>query len=460
MDNYNNKCHNLLAFLYVILIASTFFPFIALLGFIPGLKLKKCLEVLSKNYIDASSELEKQRKELDYKIKENEIQAKQIIENAEQEAKKIVNRAKNQNEYFLTQNKALQQEKVQLTSLISELESTVTSKYIDVENYDNITSEECKNQLALLKMKEKDLIAADEALKITSEDNKKAINNNIKQILRCFNAECANLILNISTKNIDSVRNKISKSFETLNKIFSTDGIELSTDLLALKLESATLLYEYELKKEQEKEQQRAIKEKMIEEEKVRREIEHEKQKIEKEETQFKNEIDKLMKYMQKSQDEIQNQLYIDKIKELEDKLKSLEKDKENVLEREQNTRAGFVYIISNIGSFGENIYKIGMTRRLEPMDRIKELGDASVPFSFDVHALIFSDDAPALENILHETFRQFEVNKINHRKEFFKIDLEKIKSVVLENHNSTVNFIDIPAAEEYRQSLEIKESA
>ena len=159
------------------------------------------------------------------------------------------------------------------------------------------------------------------------------------------------------------------------------------------------------------------------------------------------------MAYMQKSSD-IEKQLYIDKIKELESKLQFLEKDKKNVLQREQNTHAGFVYIISNIGSFGENIYKIGMTRRLEPMDRIKELSNASVPFEFDVHAMIFSEDAPKLEKILHQTFEQYRVNKINTRKEFFHVDITQIEKVVKENHNSTVAFKLFADAEQYRQGL------
>ena len=160
------------------------------------------------------------------------------------------------------------------------------------------------------------------------------------------------------------------------------------------------------------------------------------------------------MKYLQKTDNEVEKTLYIDKIKECEEKLSELETVKSDVLNREKNTRAGFVYIISNIGSFGENIFKIGMTRRLEPMDRIKELSSASVPFEFDVHALIFSDDAPGLESILHNTFREYEVNKVNHRKEFFSIPLEKIEKVVTEHHNATVQWTYDAAAEEYRESL------
>lgn len=126
------------------------------------------------------------------------------------------------------------------------------------------------------------------------------------------------------------------------------------------------------------------------------------------------------------------------------------------MLQRELNTRAGFVYIISNIGSFGENIYKIGMTRRLDPLDRIRELGDASVPFKFDVHELIFSEDAPALENTLHQTFKANQVNKCNPKKEFYNIDLEKIKEVVKNNYNKTVDFTDYAEAQEYKDGLKM----
>lgn len=112
--------------------------------------------------------------------------------------------------------------------------------------------------------------------------------------------------------------------------------------------------------------------------------------------------------------------------------------------------------VSSNIGSFGENIYKIGMTRRLEPMERIKELSSASVPFEFDVHAMIFSEDAPRLEKILHQTFEENRVNKVNLRKEFFNVDIAKIEKVVKENHNATVDFKLFAEAEQYRQSLSV----
>lgn len=389
------------------------------------------------------------------------------VDSLDEKKKNILNEINIHEQSLAKIEKEIQRKSLELKQSINNLskeiedlnkESIINSyKY---SMYDGITSEECKNKLSLLKAKEQELVKNDKVVKVTSSDSKKVLNNNIKQIIRCFNAECDNILLALKFKNIDAQRSKVEKCFSTLNNIFSTDGLALTKELLEIKLEQLNLVYTYELKKEQEREHQKAIREQLVEEEKVRREIEREKAKIEKEELQFKNEISKLMSYMQNSKDDIQTQLYVDKIKELEAKLKLLEKDKANILQREQNTRAGFVYIISNIGSFGEDVYKIGMTRRLEPMDRINELGDASIPFKYDVHALVFSEDAPALESILHQSFRKYEINKVNSRKEFFKVPLGEIKKAVTDNYNATVEFTTIPEAYEYRQSLQLSETA
>ena len=130
----------------------------------------------------------------------------------------------------------------------------------------------------------------------------------------------------------------------------------------------------------------------------------------------------------------------------------------EDIDYRQANQKAGYVYVISNIGAFGENIYKIGMTRRLDPQERIDELGDASVPFNFDVHAMIFSDNAPALESALHKAFEDRKVNMVNQRREFFNVTLDEIKKVVKNNFDKTVEFIDVPDAEQYRVSLKMRE--
>ncbi|NTO74040.1 DUF4041 domain-containing protein [Enterococcus faecium] len=328
-------------------------------------------------------------------------------------------------------------------------------KSVIIPNIDETSSSEIKNKLDLLKIKEKDFIL-DGAINIPSYFINREANNIKKKMLIPLESEITELLNKLTISHVDSTREKIIRTFDKINKLFKNDEAEFKKELLELKLQELELNYSYIVKVNDEKEQQKAIKEQMIEEEKVRREIEREKKRIDKEERQFNSEITKLMAYMQKASADVEKELYADKIKELEEKLRELETVKEDVLQRELNTRAGYVYVISNIGSFGEDVYKIGMTRRLEPMDRIKELSSASVPFEFDVHAMIFSEDAPTLENQLHSHFRKNEVNKVNQRKEFFKVSLDEIEKVVLENYNGTVSFTKLAQAEQYRRSLEL----
>lgn len=390
-------------------------------------------------------------KEADDRIHDAQVKAAKIMSDA---ADKVEALEKSTEEYM----KSLEEEKKGLEQEVSRLEGEIMVETVRIDAYRDMKSEDLKNQIAVLRSKEDEMIKNGDAVKITKPGReKKFLNNQSKQILRCFNSEVMALLASVTFKNVDAVRTKISRSYETANKIFADDGVQITHEYVSAKLEELSLIYAQIVKEEEEREQRKAIREQMVEEEKVRREIEREKAKIDKETAQFSNEVKKLMGYLQKSSNDVERQLYVDKISELEDKIKSLEKDKENVLQREQNTRAGFVYIISNIGSFGEGVYKIGMTRRLDPMERIAELSSASVPFVFDVHAMIFSDDAPALEACLHQTFRDYQVNRVNNKKEFFRVDLDQIKEIVKQNHNATVQFIDIPDAAEYRETLRIE---
>jgi hypothetical protein len=146
-------------------------------------------------------------------------------------------------------------------------------------------------------------------------------------------------------------------------------------------------------------------------------------------------------------------QKLLNDIEELQRRLTEAQANKERALSRAQMTRSGHVYIISNVGSFGEHVYKIGMTRRLDPMDRVRELGDASVPFQFDVHAIIYAEDAPALEASLHRLFAKRRVNRVNERKEFFKATIDEIAQAVVEHHGQIEIVKDAEAAE-YRKTL------
>jgi hypothetical protein len=142
------------------------------------------------------------------------------------------------------------------------------------------------------------------------------------------------------------------------------------------------------------------------------------------------------------------------RIEEVQASKDELDREEKVIDYREQNAKAGYVYVISNVGAFGEGIYKIGMTRRLDPMERVDELGDASVPFWFDVHALVFSENAPALEAKLHERFAAGRLNKVNGRKEFFRADIKEIEVVIRANYDSVVEVVHDAPAEQYRESL------
>ena len=360
------------------------------------------------------------------------------------------------NENITKLNETIEKLKKKKAKMEKDIEVSDLISCFNYSSFESYSSEECKNKLATLKQEEKILLKDEKAVTVTFEGTKRQTNNIIKQIMRCFNSECDNIVLSVSVKNIETLRNKIAKSFDSINKLFKDNGVQLTTTLLEYKLKELTLLYEYEQKYQQEKEIQKAIREQMIEEEKARKELEKREAEIEKDEKQFNKEISKMMKYLQKSDSDVEKQIYADKIKELEEKLKALEVEKTDVANRRQNAKAGFVYIISNIGSFGEDVYKIGMTRRLEPMDRIKELSSASVPFEFDVHAMIFSEDAPALEASLHSHFDKNRVNKINPRKEFFKVKVDEIEKYVDDTFDKTVQFTKVPVAKEYRDTLSL----
>lgn len=219
-------------------------------------------------------------------------------------------------------------------------------------------------------------------------------------------------------------------------------------------IEAVKIEYEYYMQKQRIKEEQQALKEQMRQEAAERKALEEERRKIEKEESKYQKEINTVTEQISSCTDG-------NRIKELEERIKQLQgqmdavKEKKDRIVQLQNGKAGHVYIISNLGSFGENVFKVGMTRRQDPMERVKELGDASVPFSFDVHSFIFSDDAVGLETALHKELNGRRVNKINLRKEFFNVTLDEIEQLVYKYH-PTAEFNRTMLAEQYRQGLSI----
>ena len=332
--------------------------------------------------------------------------------------------------------------------------------------YDFATSEEYKDELEHIRTQQKGMIKNQQAVVCTvnwkvdgsEAKGKKVTNDNIKLILRCFNTDCENAIDRVKYSNVESMRARINKSFDSLNKLADSNKIFITGLYKDLKLKELDLAIEYAIKKQEEKEEQKRIRQEMREQAKLEKELEEARKNIDKEKKHYSNALDKLNTQLEGSLSEEQKNSLLEKKKEIENQLSNLQQALDDVDYREANQKAGYVYIISNIGAFGDNVYKIGMTRRLDPMERIDELGDASVPFNFDVHAMIFSEDAPKLEAALHRAFEDRKLNMVNTRREFFHVTLEEIEAVVKANYDKTVEFIKIPPAEQYRQSLAMLE--
>ena len=221
-------------------------------------------------------------------------------------------------------------------------------------------------------------------------------------------------------------------------------------ELEYLFINAVKIEYNYYVKKEQARQEQLAIREQMRQEAEERRALEAEKKKIEAEESKYKNEIEKVTAQLQSASDD-EKALLQARILELQAQLSDVVVQKEKIASL-ANGRAGNVYVISNLGSFGENMFKVGMTRRLNPQDRVDELGDASVPFKFDVHSFIFSNDAVGLESRLHSILESKRVNKVNRRKEFFYTSVDELEQLVQEIE-PTAEFNRTMMAEEFRQS-------
>ena len=328
--------------------------------------------------------------------------------------------------------------------------------------YDFVTSEEYKEELDRIRDAQKKLIKNDKAIigattwTVNGSKSKgnKMIADMKKLFLRAFNSDCEDVISKVKYNNFDMSLKKIHQSANSIEKLGKSMSLKITQKYIDWKEEELTLAFEYQQKKQEEKEAQKAAKAEMREAARLQKEIEAQRKKIEKEQTHYQTAYEKLLKQLEENPD---NADLLIKKSELENQLKDIDRAIKDIDYREANQRAGYVYIISNIGAFGENVYKIGMTRRLDPQDRVDELGDASVPFNFDVHAMIFSDDAPALETALHKAFEDRKLNMVNTRREFFNVTLDEIKEVVKENFDKTVEFVDVPDAEQFRVSQKMK---
>lgn len=275
-------------------------------------------------------------------------------------------------------------------------------------------------------------------------------------VLDAFNGRVDVILSRVRSDNVGTLQQEIRDAFALVNHNGrSFRDARITPEYLAARLEELTWAAVVQELKRQELDEQRALREQIREEERARREHEKAIREAAKQEDLLRAAMEKAQAQMASASAQ-QRAQYEAQLAELSIKLQEAEERGRRAISMAQQTKRGHVYIISNVGSLGENVYKIGLTRRLEPLDRIRELGDSSVPFEFDVHALILSDDAPRLEHELHRHFVLNQVNKVNHRKEFFRISLSEIREE-LERRGLSTHWTMTAQAQQYRDTLSIE---
>lgn len=277
----------------------------------------------------------------------------------------------------------------------------------------------------------------------SAAQGQKMVRETSKLMLRAFNAEADNLVRWLKPHKLEAAIDRLAKVADTIARLGKTMNISIATPYFLLRLQELELTADFLHKAAEEKEFERAERARMREERKAQQEMERERARLEKERQHYANALEALI---QKGDAEAAERM--------REQLGDVQRAIEDVDYRAANIRAGYVYVISNIGSFGEGVVKIGMTRRLDPMDRVRELSDASVPFNFDVHALFFSKDAVGIETTMHQRLAEKRLNQVNLRREFFSVTPEEAKTHLAELAGELLQFQDIPDALEYRESM------
>lgn len=263
-----------------------------------------------------------------------------------------------------------------------------------------------------------------------------------KLMLRAYNAEADNCVRSVRAGTVASAKQRLDRSVESIAKLGKMMDMRVAPEYHLIRLREIELTGDYQFKVQEEREAARAERERLREERRAEVELQAERERLEKERDHYINALAKLAEQGKREQAD-----------ELRERLSAIDEAIAQSDYRIANIRAGYVYVISNIGAFGENVVKIGMTRRLEPRDRILELGDASVPFPFDTHLLHFSEDAVALENELHKMFADRRLNLVNLRREFFFITPQEIRVALAEKLENILEFNETPEATQYFQS-------
>ncbi|MGO7548397.1 DUF4041 domain-containing protein [Rhizobium leguminosarum] len=320
--------------------------------------------------------------------------------------------------------------------------------YTDSEQYKNAVLSNREVQKGMVSNKNAAIAKTEWTVSGSKAKGQTMNNRNIKLALRAFNNECDAAVANVRWNNANAMEKRIINARQQIDNLNATNDIHITEEYLRLKLTELHLTHEYREKLKAEREERAEMARAAREEQKLIRDMER----AEEEESRYQRLLDKAKTDASRAAT-AQMGAYDEKIRLLERDLAEAHARVERAQAMAEKTRSGYVYIISNIGSFGEEVVKIGLTRRLDPADRVRELGDASVPFTFDTHAIIYSDDAPTLERALHNEFQKTRINAQNFRKEFFRVSIDDVEAAVTRLAPGAPFFKDIEA-QEYRETL------
>ena len=373
------------------------------------------------------------------------------VEKERQLLSKVANDLEGIKNEFNTKRPLLDELKKQMAVLDDKLALSELGVYEPSFYFDD--SEDFKDAIYEVKEEQKYLIQDKNAVICTTQwtvdgslsKGETMSNRHIRLTLRAYNNECAAAIANVNWNNANAMLKRIENARTQIDKANKSNHVVITDHYHKLKLKELRLTHEYREKRQEERELAREVARQERDEQRLIREAER----AEKEEENYR----KLLEKVKADAGLMTEDEHKAKIEELQKQLDAAHEKTERAMAMAEKTKSGFVYIISNIGSFGEDVVKIGLTRRVDPFDRVKELGDASVPFLFDTHAMIYSDDAPALEDALHKEFGERRINMSNMRKEFFKVELHQVEEAV-KRLAPTANFFKDVEAREFKETI------
>jgi Domain of unknown function (DUF4041)/T5orf172 domain len=400
---------------------------------------------------ERNASLAAQAAELESRI---EADGREASARVEKEAESARERARARITMLTTRQNELEAEVAKLKQDVAVTEETAILQEVGIYEYRHPLTDAVAYQAALKRLQDqikvmarKDggavLAATNWTVNGSSAQGKTMVREYSKLVLRAYNAEADNLVRGLKPYKLESALERLARISVTIARLGKTMDIRISDQYRVLRILEIELTADYLEKRAEEKAREAAERERLREEKRVQQQLAQERARLEKEHQHYTNVINRLIEQgkLQAAEDHRQT-------------LVQIEKAIEDVDYRVANVRAGYVYVISNVGAFGEQMVKIGLTRRIDPTERVRELGDASVPFRYDTHALFFSDDAVGLEAKMHDRLADRRVNWVNRRREFFYVSPAEAKQHLLELTGDLLEYIEEPEALEYRQSI------